>query len=190
MRRVAILATSGASLLAATLTPASVAAAPRVGTGVVAGVAGTGGDGDVWTGTSFHGAVRADLLWGREGVRDLGLGPALELSTVGFSDARFLAGPTLLVPFNSLVSLSLTPHGGARTDEGRWSAVAGGRALFGVRVFNHHGGYDLAGGLLAGFDRDLGSRGTSALVIGAQLDGLVLALPFVILAGWIQGAGD
>jgi hypothetical protein len=167
--------------------PAEAAAAPKVGTGLALGVAGSSSDGEVWSDTHFHGALRADVLWGRDGARDAGLGPALELGTLGFSDARFLAGATAFLPLDGLLSVSLTPAIGARTDRTGWSPVAGARALFGIRVFNHYGAYDLAGGLLAGFDRDLDADGTTAVTIGAQLDGMVLALPFLLLASWIRG---
>jgi len=52
----------------------------------------------VWSHTAFCGAVRGDLLFGRERNADFALGPYATVGTAKFSDARFGGGLSLLVP--------------------------------------------------------------------------------------------
>src|SRR6185295_510756 len=66
---------------------------PEWHTGMSLGVAGTGTH-ELWSDTHFFGALRGDVLFGRDRSSDVGIGPALEIGTVGFSDARLMAGGT------------------------------------------------------------------------------------------------
>lgn len=173
----------GASLLAAPLH-----AAPEFGTGIAVGVAGTG-EPVAWSKTRFFGAFRGEALFGPERPLALRLGPALEVGTVGFSDARFTAGASVLVPLDEVLVITLTPGAYARVGGGTTLGVSS-RAFFGVHPFNRVGAYGLSAGLLVGLDRDLGATPESALVVALQVDGMALALPVILLVEWIRGPRD
>ena len=50
--------------------------------------------------------------------------------------------------------------------------------------------YSLNGGLVVGFDQDLGGPREHAIVVGLQIDALVLALPVLFLVSAFHGSGD
>lgn len=162
-------------------------AAPQWNTGIVAGVAGTGND-FRWSGTKFYGALRGEALFGR--ATGVGLGPALELGTEGFSDGRFGGGATVLVSLGEILALGVTPGAYVHLANGDATAGVSGRVFFGLHPVNRVGDYALASGLLLGADRDVGASRSSALIIGAQVDGLVLALPAILLFEWLRGPRD
>src|SRR5262249_19678037 len=144
------------------------------------------GRAEAWDSTRFWGAVRGDLLI-RPSNGGIRVGPALEVGTVGFSDARFAAGATVLAPIGDLLAAAVTPGGYIRT--GGPGAVGGvsARAFFGARVFGYDP-YSLSAGLVLGFDRDLGASRDHALLVAAQVDGLVLALPVLLFIAWLKGS--
>ncbi|HVU04011.1 MAG TPA: hypothetical protein VHE30_19765 [Polyangiaceae bacterium] len=175
-------------IVALGLLPATAAASPEFGSGIALGVAGTG-DAVRWSRTKFYGALRGEALFGPAEPSALRLGPAFELGTTGFSDLRTGAGATLLVPLDDVLALGVTPGAYVRTGDGPLAGLSG-RLFFGVHPYNRVGAYGLSAGLLAGIDRDLGSSPRSSIVVAAQVDGLALALPFVLLAEWIRGPRD
>jgi hypothetical protein len=138
---------------------------------------------------SFYGAVRGDALFFRTNRHALGFGPALEVGTSGFSDVRLLGSAELLAPLGEFLAISVAP--GAMVRSSSEGAVPGlsGRAFFGIRAYGYTD-YSLNGGLVFGFDHDLGGPREHALVIGAQLDGLILALPVLFLVSLFHGSGD
>ena len=71
-----------------------------------------------------------------------------------------------------------------------WRPGVSGWLFFGSRSFNFHSSYVMAGGLLLGVERDLRDPNQSAVVIAAQIDGLVLALPFVLGYEWLAGRNE
>ena len=146
------------------------------------------GPGSHWD-TDFYGAVRGDALFLRTSRHALGLGPAIEIGTAGFSDARFLGSAELLAPIGEFLAVSVAPGVTMRTSN--VGAVAGlsGRAFFGMRAYGYTD-YALNGGLVFGFDHDLGGPREHAVVIGAQIDGLVLALPVLFLVSLFHGSSD
>jgi len=175
--------------LALTLAPATRAedARPQWNGALVAGIAGTGAGGTVWDGTVFYGAIRGDVLFGRTRDSSVGIGPALELGTAAFSDVRLAAGPTVFVPLGDVIGLAATPAALLRHDDGLTSAGVSGRIFCGIRSLNHYGDYSLASGLVLGVDKDLDDRGGSAIVVAAQVDGLVLAIPVMFVVSWLRG---
>jgi hypothetical protein len=164
-------------------------AAPQWNSGIVAGVAGTG-ESPHWSNTKFFGALRGEALFRGVGPVGIGLGPALEVGTAGFSDARFGAGATLLVPLDGVVALGVSPGSYVRTAHGSAEAGISARLFFGVHPSNIVGSYALAGGVLLGADRDVGGSKSSALIASLQVDGMVLALPVILLVEWIRGPRD
>lgn len=158
---------------------------------MLAGAAGVG-DESAWPATRFFGGLRADLLLGRSSPHDVGLGPALELSTVGFSDLRVGAGPVVLLPMGDLLAFELGPGAFVRAHSGGATGGISGRGFLGVRTYNLTSGYSLGGGLLVGIDQELAAAREHAIVVAAQVDGLVLALPALLLFEWLAGlrSGD
>jgi hypothetical protein len=146
------------------------------------------GPGSHWD-TDFYGALRGDALFFRTSRHALGFGPSIEVGTAGFSDARFLGSAELLAPLGEFLAVSVAPGVTVRTSN--VGAVAGlsGRAFFGLRAYGYTD-YALNGGLVFGFDHDLTGPREHALVIGAQIDGLILALPVLFLISVFHGSSD
>jgi hypothetical protein len=161
-------------------------AEPEWNTGFSLGAAGVG-EHRVWSDTKFFGALHGDLLFGRTTRRDVGIGPSAEIATLGFDDARLMGGVTALVPVGDLLALGLTPGAYLRTGAGNATGGWSARGFFGARTFNSYGSYSLAAGLVFGFDQDVGAHKEHALVVAAQIDGFVLALPVILLVGWLKG---
>jgi hypothetical protein len=166
----------------------SACAEPEWSSSLIAGVAGIGNE-SAWERTRFYGALRGEALFLRANRRNFGLGPALEIGTAGFSDARFLGSAVMLAPIGEFLAVSIAPGAFVRTSS--QGAVAGlsGRAFFGMHAYGYSS-YALNGGLVVGFDRDLGGPGENAIVIAAQVDGLILALPVLLLVAWLHGSSD
>lgn len=178
------LATS--ALFFALLRASTARAEPEWNVGIAAGVAGRSRGSELWSDTAFHGAARGDVLWGRRRWDDLGIGPSGEIGTFGFRDARLHFGGTLVLPLGSLLSLLATPAAYARTS-GSLAFGASGRILLGFRSFNHSGSYAIESGLVFGVDQDLAGNRERVLSVAAQIDGALLAIPFIALAQWIRG---
>jgi hypothetical protein len=176
-------------LAAVTLAPLRLRAEPQWGTGIEAGVAGPSAT-TLWGNTKFFGAARVDVLFGRASNRDMGIGPALEIGTVAFSDLRPLVGATALVPLGEVLAVAVTPGAYARLGAGPTVPGLAGRVFFGTRPYNYGSRYSLSGGIVLGVDQDLGGDREHACVIAAQVDGLLLALPALLLVGWLRGAPD
>ncbi len=126
----------------------------------------------------FCGALRSDFLIGRERNADFAWGPYATLGTAKFSDVRFGAGLSLLIPtlsgdFPVLLSAGALSRNG--TD-----ARLSGQAFFGLRSHNFHGHYAMASGLIFGADTSVADSGATTLYVGLQVDGLWLALPFIL----------
>jgi hypothetical protein len=153
-------------------------ARPQANTGLVLGVAGRGEEA-LWEETVFWGGLHGDLLFGREGNGDLGIGPYLSLHTAAFDDVRPGAGASLLVPIHELVPAIVSAGAFARLG-GEAAAGASGRLFLGARSFNYHGAYNLSAGVVIGVDRTFAGPDETVLTVAAQVDGLLFALPFVL----------
>lgn len=163
-------------------------AEPEWGSSIILGAAGIGAK-SAWEETRFYGALRGEALFLRQNRRSIGLGPAVEIGTAGFSDVRALGSAVVLFPIGEFLAVSVAPGGFIRSsDQGAVGGVSG-RAFFGMHAYGY-GDYALNGGLVLGYDRDLGGPKENAIVIGAQIDGLILALPVVLLVSWIRGSPD
>src|SRR5688572_13329139 len=169
----------GASVLVLVSSAIGVAQAkPQANAAWATGVCGTGADGALWQDTHWCNGLRADVLFGRERGHDFALGPYAQISTAGFWDARYGAGLSLLAPLSPDFPLVLSLGAGGHELE---AAQLEGWLFWGTRAHNFHASYSIAAGLLLGASRDLSSAGTSSLFVGAQIDGLILALPFIVL---------
>jgi hypothetical protein len=149
---------------------------------------GLGEDGKVWRKTAFCGAVRGDLLFGRDRNADFALGPYATLGTAKFSDARFGAGLSLLVPTLSGDFPILLSAGGLSRNGS--DARLSSELFFGLRSHNFHGAYAMASGLVIGGDASVTHDRATTLYVGLQVDGLWLALPFILGYEWLHPAPD
>lgn len=172
-RLVAAIATVAIGILPARASEAR----PQANAAWTTGVCGTGSSGELWQETRWCNGLRADVLLGRERGRDWAVGPYAQISTAGFWDARFGAGASVLAPLHEDFPLVLSLGAGGHELE---AVQLEGWLFWGARTHNFHASYSMAGGLLLGVSRDLGGDERSALFAGAQLDGLVLALPFLL----------
>ena len=120
------------------------------------------------------------MLFLRERNTDFGVGPYAEVSTAGFWDARYGGGVSTLAPITPNFPLVLSL--GAFGHETRALAV-GANAFFGLRSHNFHGSYNYAVGLVLSGYRDFGAEHATLVSIGLELDVLLLAAPFVFVAG-------
>jgi hypothetical protein len=175
---------------------AVVHAEPQGNAALTIGGAGVGYDGEFWDHAEFHLGLRGDVMFARERGYDFGIGPYAELGTFAFDELQFGGGVTTLLPIHD--TLPLVASFGAYGRVGDDDQVPGGRggglepgiagALFwGSRSFNFHANYVLAGGLLVGYRHSLGESRETELMIAAQLDLVILALPFIALADWLRG---
>ena len=165
-------------------------AAPQWNVGVVAGVCGAGDRRAAWDSTCFYSALRGDVLFGRKRDRDASVGPYLEVASADLADLRLAGGGTLLLPLSEYIPLGLSAGGYARKSEVGWEPGIATRLFFGARSYNFHSTYGIAGGLLAGVDYGLGDSKEILIVIGLQIDGLLMTLPFVAGYEWLRGPPD
>ncbi|WP_437546861.1 hypothetical protein WME97_43645 [Sorangium sp. So ce367] len=172
-----------ATLLGAVLLHGAARAEPQASAGVTVGLAGVGLDRQLWDSTVFHLGLRGDVLFGRAANDDFGVGPYAEVLTHAFDEIQTGAGVSVLAPIHDSFPLVLST--GAY---GRWSDDARGvepgiaAAIFwGGRSYNFHSRYGMSTGLLAQGRFGLGGSKETAVVLAAQLDLALLALPFVYL---------
>jgi hypothetical protein len=152
-------------------------ARPQINTAFVTGLCGTGDPDSLWDESAWCNGLRADVLFGRARNSDFALGPYAQVSSAGFWDARYGAGLSLLLPITGDFPLIVSAGAGGHELE---APALEGWLFFGPRSYNFHSLYSLSAGLLLGFQRDLGAGEESQIVVAAQLDGLVLALPFLL----------
>jgi hypothetical protein len=165
------------TLAASVLAPRQLLAEPQGHVALRTAFCGAGENGEVWQETRFCGGVLADLLFLRERNHDFGFGPYLELNTAGFFDVRWGGGASVLVP--AFENLPFVLQLGAYGHE--LEAVALGASLFfGARSYNFSSAYNVAVGAFIGAYRDLDSERASLLVAGFELDGFIVALPFLL----------
>lgn len=183
-RRVALCA------LTATLGSAGTASAePQWNVGALTGVCGRGADGSYWQDTCWYNGVRGDVLFGRSRYSDVSAGPFASITSAGFDDVRLGGGATLLLPVTQYLPLGLSLGGYARQEDD-WDPGVSGWLFFGSRSYNFHSSYGIAAGLFLGVEHDLRDPGHNAIVVGVQIDGLVLALPFLFTYEWLRGNPD
>jgi hypothetical protein len=149
---------------------------------------GLGAHGRVWRSTAFCGDFRGDFLVGRDRNADFALGPYATLGTAKFSDVRFGAGLSLLLPTFSGDFPIVLSAGGLSRNGG--DARLSGEAFFGLRSHNFHGAYAMASGFVLGGDRALDNGHANTVYIGLQVDGLWIALPFILGYEWLRGTPD
>jgi hypothetical protein len=163
--------------LAGVSAAAEAGAKPKWNAGLETGVCGTG-SAPGFEELGWCNALRADVLFLRERGADFGIGPALRLGSVAFDDLRLDAGLSVLLPlFESFpLQLEAGPHLLDFDQPGVYAS-----AFFGLRSFNHYGGYEMSAGLALTVERAFSTGTPSAIWLTARIDGSWLALPFVFL---------
>ena len=162
-----------AALVLAAARPAG--AKPQWNTGLETGVCGSGSTLG-FRKVGWCNAVHGDVLFLRQGGRDVGLGPSLRLGSARFDDLRLDAGLSVLLPVTESFPLVLEagPHLRSLDQPGIFAS-----AFFGLRSFNYYGHYEMAAGLSVIAERTFTAGTPSALWITARIDGSWIALPFV-----------
>lgn len=174
--------------LAVTCSSSVALADPQPNGSFTIGAAGVASQHQFWKDTAFHFGARSDILFGRSSVSSFGFGPYCEMLTHSFKEVQVGLGGTMLLPI--IDGFPLVTSIGAY---GRYTPTFGiepglATSLFwGIRSYNHHSVYNMAGGLLAQFRYGLGPSGETAIVVSAQVDMVALTLPFQFLYHAIRG---
>lgn len=163
-------------------------ARPQANAALTLGVSEVGNRDDLFGATHFSLGGRGDVLFFRERNADAGLGPYVELLTTSFSDVQLGAGASALLPVHDYLPLVVSAGGYARhTGPHGWEPGVASSLFWGSRSYNFHGSYGLAAGLLLEGRFGLGESKETALILGAQVDLAVFALPFLIGYEAIRG---
>lgn len=162
---------------------------PQWNASALTGVCGRGESGNWWQDTCWYNGARADVLFGRNRNSDFAVGPFAQVATAGFDDLRLTGGASLLIPLTAYFPLMLSAGGYERHQDG-WHPGASGWLFFGSRSYNFHSSYVMTGGLLLGVEQDFRAPRPNAIFVGAQIDGLVLVLPFIAAYEWIKGRNE
>lgn len=176
-----------ASLLGVSAATAQAHADPEWNVAAQTSLCGLGTD-RVWQKTGFCGGFRGDLLFGRDRNRDYALGPYATFGTATFSDVRFGGGLSLLIPTLE-GDFPFVLSAGALSRNGTDLRLAG-EAFFGLRSHNFHGHYVMASGIILGGDAVVSGDRANTLYAGLQIDGLWLALPFILGYEWLHKTPD
>ncbi len=162
---------------------------PQASVGVTIGVAGEGYDRHLWERTAFHLGLHGDVLFGRTSTSDFGIGPYAEILTHAFDEVQFGGGVSGLLPVLDSFPIVLSAGAYARkgSDPYRLEPGLAGELFWGARSYNFHSSYVLSGGLLAQVRYGLGPSRETSMVIAAQVDLGVLALPVLFLITAARG---
>lgn len=182
---------AGVVCLSLLLLSAPAQADPQWNVSWLTGVCGTGSNA-YWKHTCWFNGLRGDVLFGRSRDADVGVGPFLHVTTAGFKDLRLGGGLTTLLPVHPYFPIGLSVGGYARHSAAGWEPGLSGWFFIGSKSYNYHSSYTMTGGLLVGLNYGLGPTRERTIVIAAQIDGLVLALPFILGYQWLRGppSGD
>lgn len=164
-------------------------AEPQANLGVTAGVVGRGYEREPWDVTAFHLGLRTDVLFGREGTGDFGVGPYAEAMTHAFDEFQIGGGASFLMPIVDTFPLiaSAGMYGRIGEDDFGFEPGIATNLFFGSRSYNFTANYVMAFGLDAGFRIGLGESEEMSFLIAAQVDAAFLMLPVVFLIDAIRG---
>jgi hypothetical protein len=184
-RRTCAAAVAGLVGLAAGLARAE----PQASVGLTLGAAGEGYDRHLWQRTAFHLGVRGDVLFGRSSTSDFGIGPYAELFTHAFDEVQVGGGVSGLLPVIDAFPIVLSAGAYARKGSDKFGVEPGvaGTLFWGSRSYNFHSRYVLSGGLLAEMRYGLGASRETSIVIAAQVDVVLLAMPVLFLITAARG---
>jgi hypothetical protein len=134
--------------------------------------------------TEFELGARADVLFARSRGFEMAVGPYVDAATLAFRRTDLGGGCEWLLPVRDDLPLVLSAGAFARREnDATWAPGGEGSVFFGSRSYNFHSWYGLAAGVFAqalyvpGRDRELD------FVVGARIDGELLVLPWLLVAG-------
>lgn len=158
-------------------------AEPQASVGLTIGAAGEGYDRHLWQRTAFHLGIHGDVLFGRSGSGSFGIGPYAELLTHAFDEVQFGGGVSGLLPVIDTFPfiLSAGAYGRKGSDKFRLEPGFAAELFWGSRSYNFHSSYMLSGGLLAQMRYGLGPSRETSIVVSAQIDLGLLAMPIIML---------
>lgn len=146
--------------------------------GITLGAAVYGENRDLWQSARFAAGLRGELFLGRTQNRSFGFGPVAFAGLTTFGERNAGLGTQLLVPVHEYLPLVIGAglYGVDRDDQ---KARSGGFASvgWGLRSFNYHSSYSMAGGLLFEARRDFASEPVTTWVGSIQIDTAALVLP-------------
>lgn len=172
--------------LTAIFFPWTASATPQASVGATAGVALTESRGDVRGG--FHLGARADVLFFRTRERDMAFGPYVEIASERLKTLELGGGASWLVPvlpsFPLVLSTGFFEWHAPASDldlalpaPSAWEPGVTARLFFGPRSYNFHSCYGLANGLFIQGRYGLADVHTAEMIVGLQIDLMVLVLP-------------
>jgi hypothetical protein len=133
---------------------------------------------------AFQPSAEFDVTWGRERSGDVGVGAGFEVGTWAFQDLRLAPMGHVLLPTGPLdLVVAAGPAWRVGPDSG---PGVSGRLALGYRPFNYSGAYQTGFAVFAGIDEPLPAD-SPKWIVGAHLDGMWTALPFIILVSWLRG---
>jgi hypothetical protein len=184
-RRALLFALPAATLLA----PSAAHAEPQATAGLTLGAAGAGIDRKIWDATLFHMGLRGDVLFGRTKNSDFGFGPYAEVLTHAFDEIQFGAGVSVLLPVIDYlpVVLSAGAYGRRGDDDFGLEPGVAGQLFWGSRSFNYHANYVMTAGLIGQMRYGLGASKETSIIVGAQIDLVILSLPALFVINAIRG---
>lgn len=162
-------------------------AEPQANVGLTLGAAGVSARPSWWDETRLHLGLHGDVLLGRKGNHDLGVGPFGEVMT-SFQDLQAGTGLSVLLPIHPY--LPAVVSGGAygrRTGSFGWEPGVSAQLFWGSRSFNYDSWYVMAGGIRLEMRQGLGDSKERSVIVAAHLDGEVILLPFLLAYEWVRG---
>jgi len=178
-----------AALAGVVLSARGARAEPQASVGLTIGAAGEGYDRHYWKRTAFHLGFHGDVLFGRGSTSDFGIGPYAEIFTHAFDEVQFGGGVSGLLPVLDAFPIVLSAGAYGRKGSDMYKVEPGFTAqlFWGSRSYNFHSRYVLSGGLLTQFRYGLGPSRETAIVIAAQIDVVLLAMPVMFLITAARG---
>jgi hypothetical protein len=174
------------------LAPRPATAEPQATAGLTLGVAGSGVHRELWSTTELHLGLRGDVLFGRSQNSDFGLGPYAEVLTLAFDEIQFGGGVSVLLPIFDYLPVVVSAGAYGRRGDDNFGLEPGltGQLFWGSRSYNYHANYVLTGGLIGQMRYGLGPSRETSIVVGAQLDIVILSLPALFVINAIRGGSS
>jgi hypothetical protein len=179
-----------AAVALSVLAPAAAHADPQISAGLTIGAAGEGLDHDIWKRrTAFHLGLHGDVLFLRKSTSDFGVGPYAEIFTHAFDEVQFGAGVSGLLPVLDTFPIIVSFGGYGKKGSDPYGVEPGlaWELFWGARSYNFRPMYVLSGGLLTQMRYGLGPSRETSVVIAAQIDLALFAIPVLFLITAARG---
>lgn len=163
---------------------------PQWNGSLLTGLGGMGAGGRHFDELAWVNALRGDVLLLRQRNADVGLGPYVDVATAGFRDVRFGGGASLLLPVHPYVPIIVSGGGYAVHSSVGWRPGVAGWLYVGSRSYNYHSAYGMSGGLMLGYQQNLGDPREHLVVIAAQIDLESFVLGSILVYEVLRGAPD